>query len=326
MKLQRMIMYAGLCVSLSSTISVADILLGRSNATASALPVVGSIDLYDVVARQLVNCCCTVRVYTNSSSDSIRDILIENNNGAPGGGTEDVDDQMSLYISAPGELRASLQAVNSITNGVPAKTRLRIVEFMIDGSVGNPNGTSEIQASLLNTFDIGGDLYAAIIVDNVTGSSTGSGVMNVQIDGDIVRGGIYQNDGVINEIKVGVLGVSGGDVVSELGFAPEFWSSNQINSVIVHGDFEGRIGSNSLGYSGHPNVGSIEVGGDFTGTSPMEMVSLNSFTVGNDFDAEITIQNAMLPGSVYDIGGNFASTASIDLPGQRPCGANHRQL
>lgn len=79
---------------------------------------------------------------------------------------------------------------------------------------------------------------------------------------------------------------------------------------------EVRIGSQTAGYSGFTSIGLIETtSGDFESSATMMMNSLVGMNIDGDFDADVTIKNAMTSSStLFRIGGSFATTAVLSLP------------
>lgn len=263
-------------------------------------------NVWDVEITQGTNCCALVWLDSDDTNDIIWTITIFNN-------PDNFDDQVTLTIrdNQASVEKSSLLGVEEIIIDSPTNTYVDLRHLAIEGSVGSTSSLKTINASTMRAHEVGGDLNANIVIDNQTNSLTDD--LSVEIDGDVNRGGIYNNSGDITSVAVGTLG-SGGDVAPVSGDAPEFWSISSIGSVTVTGNFEGRIGSNSEGFLGSPDVSTIDVAGNFVGTSAMTVNSLNTLQVGGDFDADMTISSATGSAGFYDIAGEISSAAEISLP------------
>lgn len=297
MKVSILSVCVGLCVAVVGSTAVrADIIAPVRNNAVVGLNRVPGTNEWNVTIDQVSLGGCLVLLDSNGTNDIIRSVTIINNSFL---------DIVTLTIrkNQGSVARSAIQGVERIDVLNPSGTILNLAHIAIDGDIGASGVTNYIEASTVGLVDIGGDLLGNIIIDDQVTSALGD-LPTVQIDGDVVDSGIYNNTGDIGTINIS------GSVLKVGGGASEFWSSSHIQSVTVGSDFEGRIGSNSEGFAGHPDVGDVFIGGDFTGTSAMEMQSLGNLSVGGDFNADVTINTAMGATSFYDIAGTLAT----DLP------------
>ncbi|MEZ6164729.1 MAG: hypothetical protein R3B67_09870 [Phycisphaerales bacterium] len=274
-----------------------------NNATVVVTETSPGSNRWNVTIKQDSAGTCVVLLDSTDSNDVINNITILDNTGLS-------LDQVILTIRKDqiAVARSSLLGVEAIDNLNPSGVYLDLRHIVIDGSIGSSSTMKTVEASTARTINIGGSLYANIIANNTTSGSTSTDNISAIIDGSVVGAGIYNNSGDISSLTIGSsVQPSGGDY-------PEFWSSGSVGSIEISGSFEGRIGSNSEGFSGHPDVGDVLVDGDFMGSSAMTMNSLDFLQVGGDFDADVTISAAMGMSGFYDIAGEMVSTAEISLP------------
>lgn len=196
--------------------------------------------------------------------------------------------------------RTSIGTIEKIL--VDANVGLRVVRLRITGDLGELGVSDEIVVTRIEDISVGGDIYADIIAD--PGGFTGP---NVLLDGDWVEGSlIIGGSAGLRDIMInGSVGSSAESV--------DFWGDT-IDLIDIGGDFWGRIGENDEGFTGHPDVELIDIGGDFNGSASMTLNSLDSMVIGGDFDAEMTVSSVLASTAIYDIAGEFASTAELTLP------------
>ena len=157
---------------------------------------------------------------------------------------------------------------------------------MLVGDILADGPTDAIQVTNMGSVEVGGTVYGNLIARNWTSLPAPSMNMQVTIDGDIDNADIINNHGNINSLTIN------GSVISNTGRS-DIWSSSNIGTIQVAGSFDGRVGENDEGLSGHPNVFQLFVNGDFASSYPMEMLSLSFLDIGGDLNAEIAVSTAM---------------------------------
>lgn len=274
-----------------------------NNATVVVTETSPGSNRWNVTIKQDSAGTCVVLLDSTDSNDVINNITILDNTGLS-------LDQVILTIrkDQTAVARSSLLGVEAIDNLNPSGVYLDLRHIVIDGSVGSSSTMKTVEASTARTIDIGGSLYANIIANNTTSGSTSTDNISAIIDGSVVGAGIYNNSGDISSLTIG------GSVQPSGGDYPEFWSSGSVDNIDISGSFEGRIGSNSEGFSGSPDVGSVFIGGDFRGISAMTMNSLGDISVGGVLWADIDIESPMTSSSLYDVSGSLISVSDIKLP------------
>lgn len=191
----------------------------------------------------------------------------------------------------------------------PAKTDVRLVHLFMEGDILAESPADAIQVTTIENVSIGGNLYGNIIGNSQTGLGQPLTFdSQILIDGDIVEGGIYNNSGGFQSVRIL------GDLTGPGATGSEIWASGLMQDLQIDGAMFGRIGSNNQGFGGHPDVGQVTVGGDFVGFLPMTINSLETLEIGGDFDADVTISSAMGAGGFYRIAGEMVSGASLDVP------------
>lgn len=235
---------------------------------------------------------------SDDSNDIIDEIIIYNS-----------DDFMSVAVSirdtsATMWAKSSLAGVAKIKANNPSNTDIRLHLLYMDGDVLAADPSDSIQVSNVEWIEIGGSIYGNIIARNDANPPSSNTDMHITVGGDLVDAEIINNYGGIEWLRVTGDATTGTDV----------WSSGAIQEITIDGSFEGRIGNNGEGLSGHPDVEQVVIGGDFTGSSAMTMNSLDGLKVGGDFVADITVSSPMDTLGSYVIDGEMMSGASISLP------------
>jgi hypothetical protein len=250
-----------------------------------------------IKTNQLGGAFGVVRIFGDDINDVITDIRIENPVGA-------TINSFALNISnGPGDTRTDIGAIYHIDHLANANARISLIN--ISGDLGAPGPFEKIEARSIQRLRIGGDCHADIVASSTT---TQFSPTDVWIEGDWASGSYANRSAaLIDFIQVdGDVGVSPDKV--------KLWAAAPINRITVGGNFTGQIGENNIFVSSHPDIGLVEIGGDFIGSAAMTINSLDELVIEGDFDADVTLTTAMPADSIYDIGGTFASTASIALP------------
>ncbi len=267
--------------------------------------------LITVVSNPLDPVGGSVQIESDDSYDVIDEIVVYNN----ASGTR----YISISISDSSGNQTSFASVSKIHAADCNDTDINIENLKIPGDI-LAEGPNSIYVNSISEIDIEGSLYGRIIIeDGASGLVPLSGVNTINIDGDVVRGGVYSQAGDITSIAIG------GNVVSDtsVGIRSEIWSSGSIGVLQVDGDLDGRVGINGLSYNGEcfnitsnifSDIDTLQIGGDFTGGRFMQVGSLNNLSVAGDFDVKININSVMADTSVYDIAGTMDTDARIYLP------------
>ncbi len=209
---------------------------------------------------------------------------------------------MLLNISNDGD-PASISAIDEIEHA--SNVRLDISLINISGDIGLIGGANRIEARNIRTMTVGGDVYSDIVLDGSASPRTGTTI--VDVEGDWIEGSyVNENNDNLDFYVAGNVGS-----VSE---SVDIWSGNIIDSIEIDGNFYGRIGENDEGFTGHPDIALIDIEGNFNGTAAMTVNSLGEMVVNSDFDADLSISSATGSAALYDIAGEFASTATLTLP------------
>lgn len=232
---------------------------------------------------------------SDDSNDVIDEIIIYNSGGSKSVAVSIRDTSVTEWT------RSSLAGIAKIKANNPSNTDIRLHLLYMDGDVLAADPADAIQVSNVEWIDIGGSIYGNIIARNDANPPPQDTDMHITVDGDLVDAEIINKHGGIASLRVTGDATAGTDV----------WSSGTIQEIKIDGSFEGRIGNNGEGLSGHPDVELLSVDGDFVGTGSMTMNSLDTFDVGGDFDANVIISSSMAASGTYTIGGEMASTASI---------------
>ncbi len=211
----------------------------------------------------------TVILDTDGTNDVIEEIRVNQYSGGTSAVLLSIRDRNSPFI------KSSIAAIESIDVPNPSTTGLVITELRIDGSVGTPLATTFIDAASVESFEIGGNLYAEVAIKDEAGS--GIAATSVQIGGAVVGGKIINNSDSITSVVVG------GAVSVLNGKFPNFYAIDGVGTISVGGNYAGFFGfpNNVLPYG---DVDSLFVGGDFFGANSSRLNSLGSFTVAGDVD------------------------------------------
>lgn len=242
--------YVGLAASLAllSGGATGDILVaGSANAVVDVDEI--SPNRWTVEIEQVNAGSTTVILRGTDSDDVIERILIRDT------GLAATAENVLLRIQEGGSpTRTSIGAIEEIAVESGNGVRVRVGRLFITGDVGAPGAANRIEGRLIEELDIGGDCYADMVL--VDPAPTGpQSVFSINIDGDWLEGGIYNNEGNIAEITVA------GNVGPSL---VEFWAKGTLTDITIGGDATNlRIGSNGMGFSGNSAVGSLDVDGDF---------------------------------------------------------------
>ncbi len=243
-----------------------------------------------------------IRLYSDDASDNdeIRSLHMEYNTSP---GLNGDRQEIVVNISGLSSVRTPIAVIEeiSVELGRPAIMDISIID--ITGDLGAPGSASDINPSNVRSIQIGGDWYANAVIGEFQNDD--DPLTFVHVEGDMVKGSlVYKNPNLVTTIWVE------GSILSSV----EIWAETVIDGIYVYGDCFGKIGTNSEGIAGNPDVRLIDIDGDFAGASVMAMNSLETLDVGGDFDVDLTLNNAMLTSSVYKIGGEFASSAVLSLP------------
>lgn len=244
-----------------------------------------------------------VHLDSSDSDDVIQRITIKDNTNHSG-------EIVILTIRKQGEVvdRSTLAGIEEIEILNPTGTLLDLRHIYIDGDLGVSSSLKFIRASKLSDISIGGNWYANVVANNQV-SSTQSDIISALIDGSMIGGGLYNNEGSIDEMVINGSAIKNGSII------PSIWASTEIGDLSINGDAEAIIGSNQIGLSGNPDVLLLAIEGDFIDTqATMTMNSLGALTVGGDFESVVNVSSAMPSGSTYRIDGDLVSGAELNLP------------
>lgn len=296
---------AVLITSESSAIGAIDV-WADSNATVTVSNV--GLNRWEIGITQDAGGTCLVGIDSTSSADVIQRITFFDN---PAVSLDNCLLEIRKDSITPE--RSILAGVEEIDMINPSGTVLNIGNLRIDGILGDQVNQGNVEASLIGAIDVGGNWYAHVVADNQANSSTRD-ITLARTDGGLVGARLYNNEGNIESIQVGIVVVPFGPDI------PEFWASGSIDEIIVAGTTTAKIGSNTSPglYPGISDVGEITIGGDFgRATDPlvsMTMNSLGEMTVDGDLRADIDILGPMSTTSVYRVGDSFAAVGAISLP------------
>ena len=287
--------------------------LGSSSALGTiTYNTVGPIDIdefdlgggrFGYTIKQLNNTSISVQFKGTSSSDEIAFINVLSR--TDGFGTDSI---VLLSFSEDDGSETTLGSVGRITVQDPTDTHVATTVVRFSGDLGDSAGGDTWDLASLPFIDIGGNLYADLIIDDrVNGTSTFT--TEITVGGSWLDGDLYKNTGNINVVRaVGSISGTSSDPI-------EIWSSGSINRVEAASMSEVRIGSQTAGYSGNTEIGKITTfTGDFTSSFAMTIDELTDMDIAGDFDADITLLSAMPAAGDWRIGDTFASTAIISLP------------
>jgi len=242
--------------------------------------------------------------FINFQGSNINDVVGSIMIGNPGPLVVQTPD-VAVNVSNGGE-RATIGALYQITGS--AASNMWISLIAIEGDLGflGPN-ERRFEGLVVRNIGVGGDCYADILAFGTDVDTLGHA--SLVVDGDWVSGS-YSNRTAPSVFEMVI-----GGFVGSINNPVEIWAANRISIITIGGDFIGQVGENDDGYVGHPDIGNVEIGGDFIGSGAMTMNSLDRFIIGGNFDADVTLSTAMSSSTdLYKIGGAFASTASITLP------------
>ncbi len=220
---------------------------------------------------------------------------------------------LNINVSDGAGGMASIGAIEELYVHTPATTWVGFTDLKFTGDFGTPTGANVFTTGRADWIDVGGDWRMNFKINDTSGTSHNQSFI---IRGDLLGGSIYNNIGNLHQLSVG------GDIAGTSLNPIEIWAKGNIGPIVADSISEVRIGSQTAGFTGYSTVTSITTRtGDFTSSFPMTMASLgnlNTDTAMNiygDFDADITINNAMASSStIYRIGGSLASTAVLSLP------------
>lgn len=233
----------------------------------------------------------TVQIGSDNTNDIIDEIKVVNGS---------TSDNRSLTLSirdSSGLIRTTLAGLSKVYTTSPNRTDVNLVHLLMEGDILASNPADAIQVSQLGLVDIGGDVYGNIIADSATGSGSG-GSAQIQIDGDLVDGGIYVAEHGISSLNID------GSVVTTGGSYSEIWSSGLINALAVAGSFHGRLIAYGEGYNSRVDYGVVRVGADFDGPY-MDIGSMSELKIGGNYDASMRIFDPLVDSSLIQIAGDI---------------------
>ncbi len=253
---------------------------------------------------------CLVGLDSNSTTDVIEEIIFE----------QAIDENMEfvegiytliIYKEFDSSTRSTISGIESIQVVEPTTTRVTLSQISIAGYIGSPNlgEPRSFQVSRCGEINIGGNWYADVIANDLA-TGVGQDFELAQTDSSILGGGILNNSGEINSVVVM------GSVSDFDNRTPEIFSPERIGQIQIEGDATIRIGSTGEGFTGHHDVDSVAIGGDLLAApSEMTMKSLQSLDVAGSFFADVEIEEPMSATALYQIGGTFDASGSLDLMG-----------